>query len=87
MINQRIEKADQLISAGRKYGSYKSWLASIKEQAAPVASQLYRSHYVRDHDYYLHAETDKLPDLHVSTSVLLGEAIPFSDEVSSWSMS
>ncbi|THZ57084.1 alpha/beta-hydrolase [Aureobasidium pullulans] len=46
MINQRIERAGQLISAGPKGGFYKSWLASIKEEAGPVASQLYRSHYI-----------------------------------------
>lgn len=50
MINQRIERAGQIISAGPKDGFYKSWLASIKEEAGPVASQLYRSHYVRAHD-------------------------------------
>ncbi|THV79074.1 alpha/beta-hydrolase [Aureobasidium pullulans] len=46
MINQRIERAGQLISAGPKDGFYKSWLASIKKEAGPVASQLYRSHYI-----------------------------------------
>ncbi|KAG9653247.1 alpha/beta-hydrolase, partial [Aureobasidium melanogenum] len=46
MIEERLEMAGQIFSAGVSNQSYTSWLNEIWQAASPVVSQLYKSNYI-----------------------------------------
>lgn len=76
MIEERLEMAGQIFSAGVRNQSYTSWLNEIWQAASPVVSQLYKSNYVWPRlSSTLSLRTDDEPDLHVSAFILFSHEI------------